>query len=144
LFQKYGIDLVLYGHNHYYERTYPLNYSSDEENDDEDDDDGDSDRAFITTRETTNYLNPDGQIFITIGTGGQSIFEFTDRKPYAVSQFDEGYGFLDITITDGGKRLVGIFYENDGSIEDEFTVTKEGRSLEITELDEDDEEDDDN
>jgi predicted phosphodiesterase len=148
LFQKYGVDLVLYGHNHYYERTYPLNFSSDEENDDDDDDD--SDGPLITTREATNYVNPDGQIFITIGTGGQSIFEFTDRKPYIVSQFDEGYGFLDITITDGGKRLVGIFYENDGSIEDEFTVTKEGMSLEVTELDEeeheehDEEENDDN
>jgi hypothetical protein len=140
LFQKYGVDLVLSGHNHYYERTYPLNYSSDEEEDDDDDDD--SDGPFITTREETNYSNPDGQIFITIGTGGESIFEFNDRKPYVISQFDEGYGFLDITITDGGgKRLVGTFYENDGSIEDEFTVTKEGRSLEVTELDE---EDDDN
>jgi hypothetical protein len=140
LFQKYGVDLVLYGHNHYYERTYPLSFSSD-------DDDDDSEEPFITTREATNYVNPDGQIFITIGTGGQSIFEFTDRKPYVVSQFDEGYGFLDITITDGGKRLVGIFYENDGSIEDEFKVTKEGRSVEATEQDEeeeDDEEDDDN
>jgi Calcineurin-like phosphoesterase len=61
LFQKYGVDLVLYGHNHYYERTYPLNYSSDEEDDDDDDD---TDEPFITTRETTNYLSPDGQIFI--------------------------------------------------------------------------------
>src|SRR5919109_1472330 len=138
LFQKYGVDLVLYGHNHYYERTYPLNFSSDEENDDDDDDD--TDEPFITTREKTNYLNPDGQICITIGTGGQSIFEFTDRKPYVVSQFEEGYGFLDITIRDGGKRLTGIFYENDGSIKDEFTVTKEGRSLEVTELDEEEEE----
>jgi DNA-binding PadR family transcriptional regulator len=47
-----------------------------------------------------------------------------------------------------GKRLTGIFYENDGSIEDEFAVTKEGRSLEVTELDEEEEEeeeeDDDN
>jgi hypothetical protein len=120
LFEKYGVDLVLYGHNHYYERNYPLAY-----------DDSD-DEPIITTREETNYSNPDGQIFITIGTGGESIFEFTDRKPYVVSQFDEGFGFLDITITDGGKRLVGIFYENDGSIEDEFTVTKEGRSLEVT------------
>jgi 3',5'-cyclic AMP phosphodiesterase CpdA len=31
LFQKYGVDLVLYGHNHYYERTYPLAYIDDDE-----------------------------------------------------------------------------------------------------------------
>jgi 3',5'-cyclic AMP phosphodiesterase CpdA len=122
LFQKYGVDLVLYGHNHYYERTYPLNFSSDD----------DSDEPFITTREATNYVNPDSQIFITIGTGGQSIFEFTDRQPYVVSQFDDGFGFLDIRITtttnDGGeKRLVGTFYDNDGGeIQDQFTVIKQG------------------
>jgi hypothetical protein len=127
LFQKYGVDLVLYGHNHYYERTYPLNFSSDKENDDDD-----SDGPFITTREATNYVNPDGQIFITVGTGGQSTFEFTDRQPYVVSQFDDGFGFLDISITttanDGGeKRLVGTFYANDGGeIQDQFTVIKQG------------------
>jgi hypothetical protein len=125
LFQKYGVDLVLYGHNHYYERTYPLNYYSS----DEEDDDG-SDGPFITTREETNYLNPDGQIFITVGTGGQSIFPFTDRKPYAVSQFDEGYGFLDIEIkngedtTNGASTLEATFYANDGSIIDTFTIVK--------------------
>jgi predicted phosphodiesterase len=117
LFQKYGVDLVLYGHNHNYERTYPLNYSSDD----------DTDEPFITTREATNYLNPDGQIFITIGTGGEDSFGFHDRQPYVVSQFDEGFGFLDITITDGGKRLVGTFYDNDGGeLRDQFEVIKEG------------------
>jgi predicted phosphodiesterase len=116
LFQKYGVDLVLSGHNHIYERNYPLAY-----------DDSD-DEPIIATNETTNYLNPDGQIFITIGTGGEDSFGFHDRKPYAVSQFDEGFGFLDITITDGGKRLAGIFYDNDdGSIQDQFTVIKGGR-----------------
>ena len=138
LFQKYGVDLVLSGHNQYYERTYPLNYYSDEE----EDDDG-SDGPFITTREETNYSNPDGQIFITVGTGGQSIFEFTDRKPYVVSQFDEGFGFLDITITDGGKRLVGIFYENDdGSIVDQFTVIKQQEEDDVVEEEEEEEDED--
>jgi hypothetical protein len=50
----------------------------------------------------------------------------TDRQPYVVSQFDEGFGFLDISIIDGGKRLVGTFYDNDdGSIVDQFTLIKE-------------------
>jgi hypothetical protein len=33
LFQKYGVDLVLYGHNHYYQRTYPLAYIDDDDHD---------------------------------------------------------------------------------------------------------------
>jgi len=39
LFQKYGVDLVLYGHNHYYQRTYPLAYIDDDDDDDDNDDD---------------------------------------------------------------------------------------------------------
>jgi hypothetical protein len=121
LFQKYGVDLVLQAHNHLYERTYPLNFSSDD----------DSDEPFITTREAISYVNPNGQIFITIGNGGEDLFEFTDRKPYVVSQFDEGFGFLDISVTttdDGaGKRLVGTFYDNDaGELRDQFMVIKQG------------------
>ena len=27
LFEKYGIDLVISGHNQYYERTYPMSYN---------------------------------------------------------------------------------------------------------------------
>ena len=96
--------------------------------------------VLIVAREETNYSNPDGQIFITVGTGGQSIFEFTDRKPYVVSQFDEGFGFLDITIRDGGKRLVGTFYENDdGSIVDQFTVIKQQEEDDVVEEEEEDE-----
>jgi Calcineurin-like phosphoesterase len=30
LFQKYGVDLVLYGHNHYYQRKYPPGYIDDD------------------------------------------------------------------------------------------------------------------
>jgi Calcineurin-like phosphoesterase len=120
LFQKHGVGLVLQAHNHNYERTYPLNFSSDD----------DTDEPFITTREATNYLNPDGQIFITIGTGGEDSFGFHDRKPYVVSQFDEEFGFLDISITTtddgGGKRLVGTFYDNDGRKQDQFEVIKQG------------------
>jgi hypothetical protein len=54
LFQKYGVDLVLYGHNHYYQRTYPLAYI-----DDDDDDelvDGNEDGAMNVV--VVNWRNP--------------------------------------------------------------------------------------
>jgi hypothetical protein len=33
LFQKYGVDLVLSGHNHYYQRTYTLACIDDDDHD---------------------------------------------------------------------------------------------------------------
>jgi Calcineurin-like phosphoesterase len=122
LFEEHDVDLVLSGDVHNYERTHPIVFNDDE-----------SDSPIPTT--STNgetYVNPEGQIFVIVGTGGQSIHSFDGKNPYIVTQF-EGYGFLDIRITttttnDGGeKRLVGTFYDNDGGeIQDQFTVIKQG------------------
>jgi hypothetical protein len=119
LFEENGVDLVLSGDVHNYERTLPIVFNDDE---------SDSPIPTTSTNEET-YVNPEGQIFVIVGTGGQSIHAFDGKNPYVVTQF-EGYGFLDITITnDGGeKRLVGTFYDNDdgGEIQDQFTLIKRG------------------
>jgi hypothetical protein len=86
-----------------------------------------SDSPIPTSTNGETYVDPEGQKFITVGTGGHSIYPFHGKNPYVVTQF-EGYGFLDIRITnDGGeKRLVGTFYDNDGGeIQDQFTVIKQ-------------------
>jgi hypothetical protein len=117
LFETYGVDLVLQAHIHGYERTYPIEYS--EEYGDEN-----VNAPIATTEETHTYVNPEGQIFVTVGTGGESIHEWLGQNPYIVTQF-EGYGFLDIVV-EGGERLVATLYDNDGSeIQDQFTVIKE-------------------
>jgi hypothetical protein len=111
---------VLSGDIHNYERSVPIVFNDDE-----------SDSPIQTSTNGSTYVDPEGQIFVTVGTGGQSIHPFDEKNPYIVTQF-EGYGFLDIRITtttnDGGeKRLVGTFYDNDGGeIQDQFTVIKEG------------------
>ena len=120
LFEENDVDLVLSGDVHNYERTLPILFNDDE-----------SDSPIPTSTNEDTYVNPEGQIFVIVGTGGQSIHKFDGKNPYIVTQF-EGYGFLDIRITtttnDGGeKRLVGTFYDNDeGEIQDQFTVIKRG------------------
>jgi hypothetical protein len=133
LFEENDVDLVLQANVHNYERSYPLEYS-------EEYSDKNPDVPIETSLDEDTYVDPEGQIFVTVGTGGHSIHGFEEKRAYIVTQY-EGYGFLDITITtaddgDGGeKRLVGTFYENDdGSIVDQFTVIKE-------EVEEDEEED---
>jgi hypothetical protein len=125
MFEERGVDLVLQADVHSYERSYPIEYS--EEYSDEN-----PDVPIETSLDEDTYVDPEGQIFATVGTGGQSIFEFKEKRPYIVTQFED-YGFLDIRITNdggvgGGKRLVGTFYDNDGGgIQDQFMVIKGGR-----------------
>jgi predicted phosphodiesterase len=112
LFDQYGVDIVLYGHNHAYERSYPLKY-----------DKANPSVPIITNNSKENYYNyTQGQIFATVGTAGQSVIHYDSKSLYIVTQY-EGYGFLDIDIA--GNKLVAKFYSNnDGSVKDQFTITK--------------------
>jgi len=111
LFDQYGVDLVLYGHNHAYERSYPIKY-----------DKASPSTPIITGGSRGSYNDPQGQIFATVGTAGQSIYHYDSKSFYVVTQY-EGYGFLDIDIA--GTKLVAKFYSNnDGSVKDQFTITK--------------------
>jgi hypothetical protein len=129
LFEETDVDLVLQADVHNYERSYPIEYSQEYS-------DENPDVPIETSLDEDTYVDPEGQIFATVGTGGQSIFDFKGKRPYIVTQFED-YGVLDIRIKNdggvgGGKRLVGTFYENvdvddDGSIQDQFTIIKGGR-----------------
>jgi Calcineurin-like phosphoesterase len=122
LFDQYDVDLVLQAHQHNYQRTYPIKYNSDTPI-----------NPIITDRNTNTYTNPEGQIYLTVGTGGASLHNLNENKaPYLITAQDEVYGFLNIDITnnnnDGTTALVGAFYSNDdGASEemtDQFTITK--------------------
>ena len=63
LFDRYGVDLVLYGHNHNYQRTFPLKYNP-----------ADPSSPIIETTEKTNYKDPAGEVYVNVGTGGESHF----------------------------------------------------------------------
>src|SRR5215510_1660436 len=101
LFEKYGVDVVLQAHNHNYQRTYPINYNETK-----------TFTPIITDRDTEKYNNdPKGPIFVTVGTGGEDLYNFTGQAPYVITQFQR-HGFLNIDIVENGTRLNGDFYEN--------------------------------
>jgi len=115
LFQKYGVDLVMQGHSHNYQRTYPLLYNA-----------TNSLNPIVTDKNTTNYYNPKGQIFTITGTGGSPfIHNFTEpASPFTATQFSGKFGFLDINVTHNGTVLEGKFYDNMGAVDDHFTIEK--------------------
>jgi hypothetical protein len=118
LFEKYGVDLVLNGHNHNYQRTYPLTYNPNE-----------SAKPITTSELGTGYNKGNGGIvFATVGTGGENFYSLEGKNPYVANQFAGKFGFLEIDIsnTNPHAKLTGTFYDNKGSkIQDEFTIEKD-------------------
>lgn len=109
LFQKHKVDLVLTGHAHNYQRSYPLNYNEDKPT-----------RPLIMDNDLSQYLNQTGTVFYIIGTGGESI-QGVDKKPYLASIY-EGFGCLNFQIN--GKSLNAEFYTDQGKTIDHFTIMK--------------------
>ncbi|HEY7778139.1 MAG TPA: metallophosphoesterase [Nitrososphaeraceae archaeon] len=122
LFDKYGVDLVLQGHNHNYQRTYPVTFNPNK-----------GSEPIVTNQFTTGYQgNKDGIIYAIVGTAGEGFHPLEGRQTYMATQFEGKFGFLDIEISNGNPhtKLTGTFYDNQGSgIQDYFTIEKEIKNL---------------
>ncbi|HLN33644.1 MAG TPA: metallophosphoesterase [Nitrososphaeraceae archaeon] len=119
LFEKFGVDLVLQGHLHNYQRTYPLLYN----------DENPAKPTIIQAAVLGEgsgedlYVDSQGTIFAIVGTGGQEFHQLDDQSYFNAKQFEE-YGFLEIKVVDNGNRLDAEFYGNDGEIKDKFSIEK--------------------
>jgi 3',5'-cyclic AMP phosphodiesterase CpdA len=113
MLDKYGVDVVLQGHVHNYQRTYPVKY------------DGTS-TPTITSTSSTNYNNPAGEIFATVGTGGINFHALSGKASFVKYQQDDKFGALNIIITNNGYKLVGKYYSNGGSKLDELSFANTG------------------
>jgi hypothetical protein len=122
IFEKYGVDLVLGGHNHNYQRTYPLTYNPNE-----------SGEPKVTSVATGEYDGQkDGIVFAIVGTGGVNLYPFTGQAPFVEKQFANKFGYLNIDISNGNphSKLTGTFYDNKGGqILDQFTIDKELKNM---------------
>ncbi|MBF5041498.1 PKD domain-containing protein [Aggregicoccus sp. 17bor-14] len=98
LFEKYGVDLVLTGHDHNYERSYPMK--------------GD------------NVASSGGIPYLVVGSGGATLRPFTTAKPsWSAVRNDTDYGFLDVNVE--GGTLQARFLNPSGRVVDSFTLTKQ-------------------
>jgi hypothetical protein len=115
LFEKYGVNLVLQGHAHTYERTYPLRFNS-----------RDSEQPIVTGEDSNNnYRSQDGLVIATVGTAGADPTRLYIPSELTAFQETDVFGFLNVDVSSDGTTLVGKFYDNaDGQIKDTFTITK--------------------
>ena len=73
LFDKYRVDLVLQGHVHNYQRTFPLEYDTVSPS-----------SPTRTSTSTSSYTDPNGQIFVTVGTGGINFHGLSGKSYFVV------------------------------------------------------------
>ena len=108
IFDLYGVDLVLQGHLHFYERTKPLGFNN-----------------IITDDSTFSYIKSDGQIYVTVGMGGvhgEHRHKFTKASEWSVAQNDVEFGILNIKLLNNGEKLFAEFLTNKGVVRDAFQI----------------------
>lgn len=106
IFDKHDVDLVIQGHNHVYERSNPIKFNN-----------------TITDESITFFNNPDGQIYVTVGTGGYSNYDFNHTSDWSVQQ-QKTFGFLSLFTTENDNVLNAQFISNSGRILDSFQIIK--------------------
>ena len=126
LFDKYNVDLAFQGHHHAYERMYPIIFNDDSKN-----------KPIVSAedkvKEHSNvFQNPDGTIFLTVGTGGAESMTVSKGKPFSAAKEDGKFGIVNISIkkNDSNKNiLTGTFIDNKKKhkILDEFKIIKESK-----------------
>jgi acid phosphatase type 7 len=93
LCDRYGVDVVMTGHAHLYERTYPVH-------------------AGIRS-------GANGTVYITAGIGGGSLMSEPPGSALTAAKFSAyGYGVVDVA----GKILTLKTYDIDGALRDSCTV----------------------
>lgn len=113
IFDQYGVDLVLQGHIHNYQRTFPLKYNPSSPS-----------NPIRTSLNTNSYNDPDGEIYAIVGTGGVNFHSLSGKSSFVVSQQAARFGYMDIKITNNGGTLEAKYYLDNGAISDQFTITK--------------------
>ena len=113
LFDQYHVDLVLDGHTHGYQRTYPIKFNPSKPS-----------SPTKTSTSKSTYTNPTGEIYAIVATGGDNFFGFKNKASFVSAQQANKFGILDVKITNDGSKMEGKFYANDGTTMDTFSITK--------------------
>ncbi len=115
IFDQYGVDIVLEGHTHDYQRSYPVIFNPNSKS-----------NPTITDTNRNNYNDPAGQIYALVGTGGVNFHSLSSQKSFMAFQQSNRFGHLNIDIQNNGANLIGKFISNEGGVLDQFTISKSG------------------
>ena len=109
LYVAQGVDLVIAGHDHFYERTWPV-----------------SAETVMDTGKDNLFYRGQGPIHLVIGIAGRSAYEDLDEPQPEWSAFRENnsYGWTRLVYDGNAGQLSLTHYRIDGTIGDQFTITE--------------------
>ena len=88
IYDQYKVDLVLCGHNHHYERQYPLR------------------GGVITDKRQTGYKRQAGTVYVVQGGGGRELYDFAEIQPAMTAKREKVNGYLRLTVRKNGPLTV--------------------------------------
>jgi hypothetical protein len=103
IFDNRHVDLVVTGHDHDYERTFPLNAAQ-----------------VVDAAEEPNYVDPQGTVYIVTGGGGKGLYG--SGKSYFTAFSESVHHFTRVEVNGPSLTLTAI--REDGSLMDRMTITK--------------------
>jgi len=121
LFEDFGVDLVIQGHSHNYQRTYPLLYNE-----------ARNSQPIVANKEQSQYKDPLGIIFVIAGTGGESL-QPLHKEPFLASSYG-GFGCMNVEVKN--KSMTVEYYSDTNDIVDKFIITKKSHSSNLDEKNE--------
>ncbi|WNG38155.1 PKD domain-containing protein [Archangium violaceum] len=95
VFEQYGVDMVLTGHDHTYERTHPMK---------------------------GNTATAGGITYLVVGTGSHAKAFVPAQPSWSAMRSNRSAGYLDVIIEDG--TLTGQMVTQTGAVLDTFQITK--------------------
>jgi hypothetical protein len=63
----------------------------------------------VTDSSSTDYIDPQGEIFATVGTGGINFHALSGKSSFVKYQQDDRFGALDLSIENNGYTLAGRY-----------------------------------
>ncbi|UCE74107.1 MAG: metallophosphoesterase, partial [Methanomassiliicoccales archaeon] len=110
LFDLYNVDLVICGHDHAYERTYPVYQEN------------------ISDTHPRLYISPTDTIHIVAGMGGAQLYTgWSDPKPSWSKYREADWGYVRVTVDTDGNLHSQFIRNMDHKVRDEFWIVKEGK-----------------
>ncbi|TVU47939.1 hypothetical protein EJB05_07557 [Eragrostis curvula] len=112
LWQKYKVDIAMYGHVHGYERTCPV-YEN-----------------ICVAKASDHYTGAfTATTHVVVGGGGASLAEYTSARARWSHAQDLDYGFAKLTAFNHTTLLFEYKKSRDGSVHDHFTISRDYRDI---------------